>query len=336
MFIRLLYTFVGLICCLAPTVAQDLHHSQFYLNPLHLTPAATGVFEGKWRVSGLYRSQWNTVPVAYETYAAAADWKAAVQRGKSSVSLGLLLQQDQAGDAKFTWAQAGLNLGVAHAIGTSSALSLGFGASAVQRTVDISKLKFKNQWAGDFFNPSLPSREPFGRNSGMAPSLSAGLMWHFQPAEVRHRATVGIGAFHLNRPSVSLGGVEEANLPIRATVFGEGIYQMREMTDLVFFAAAQNMRSSNELLFGAGLRQLLTTGLANETAIRFSLATRLGDAIIPAVQMERNNWVVGISYDWNISRFSDATNGRGGLEIAAVWRLIPVPVPKEVKCCPVF
>lgn len=332
---RFLYTFIGLFCSLTSLLAQDLHHSQFYLNPLHLNPAATGIFEGKWRVSGLYRSQWRTVPVAYETYAAAADWKA-LQRGKSQVSLGLLLQQDQAGDAKFTWGQAGLNLGVAHALGKSSAISLGFGASAVQRTVDVSKLKFKNQWAGDFFDPSLPSKEPFARQSGIAPSLSAGLMWHYQPTELRHLATVGVGAFHLNRPSVSLGGVEVANMPIRATIFAEGIYQMREMADLVFFASAQNMSSATELIFGAGLRQILTTGLANETALRLSLATRLGDAIIPALQLERNNWVVGISYDWNTSKFSEATNFRGGIEIAAVWRVISVPVPKEVKCCPVF
>ncbi|MFN0033462.1 MAG: PorP/SprF family type IX secretion system membrane protein [Saprospiraceae bacterium] len=329
------FALAGLLSFAAPSVAQDLHFSQFYLNPTHLNPAATGIFQGKWRVAGLYRSQWRTVPVAYETYSAAADWKA-IQRGKSLVSFGILLQKDQAGDAGLSWAQGGLNLSAAHALGKASAVSVGFGVGAAQRTVDIRHLKFKNQWASDFFDPSLPSKEPFGRSSGISPTLSAGLLWHYQPTETRNRATLGIGAFHLNRPVVSLGGIEEAKIPVRATFFAEGIYQMGERADVVAFAAAQSMSSAKEIVIGGGLRRILTTGLANESSVRATLAARWGDALIPAVQLERNNWLVGISYDWNTSKFNEATQARGGIEIAVVWRVVPVPVTKVVKCCPVF
>lgn len=330
-----LLTLLGLFFCFAPTAAQDLHFSQFYLNPLHLTPAATGVFQGKWRVSGLYRSQWRTVPVAYQTYSTSADWKA-IQRGKSLVSFGILLQKDKAGDANLSWAQGGLNLSAAHAIGKESAVSVGFGMTAAQRTVDISHLKFKNQWASDSFDPSLPSKEPFGQSSGLSATLSAGFLWLYQASESRNRATVGIGGFHLNRPVVSLGGIDKAKIPIRATFFAEGSYQIREQADVVAFAAAQSMKGAKEIVIGGGLRRILTTGLANESSVRATLAARLGDALIPAVQLERNNWLIGISYDWNTSKFSEATDGRGGIEIAVVWRVVPVPVTKVVKCCPVF
>jgi type IX secretion system PorP/SprF family membrane protein len=331
----LLIALLGLFFCIVPCSAQDLHNSQFYLNPLHLSPASTGAFQGEWRVAGIYRSQWRSVPVAYETYSLSADWKA-IERGKSQISFGLLLQNDRAGDAGLSWTQGGLNISAAHAVGKSSTLAAGFGITAAQRTVDISRLKFKNQWAGDFFDPSLPSKEPFGSSSGISPTLSTGLSWYYQPEASRNRATLGIGAFHLNRPVVSLGGIDETKLPLRAAIFGEGIYQIRETADLVAFAAAQRMKNAQEILFGAGVRQILTTGLANVTSVRATLATRLGDAIIPAVQLERNNWLVGISYDWNISKFDEATGGRGGIEIAVVWRVVPVPVTKVVKCCPVF
>jgi type IX secretion system PorP/SprF family membrane protein len=330
-----LATIYVLLSCAAPVAAQDLHYSQFYLNPSHLTPAATGVFEGKWRVAGLYRSQWRTVPVGYETYSISADCKA-FQREKSLISLGVLLQNDQAGDGNLSWTQGGLTVAAAHSIGPSSSVSLGFGIAAIQRTVDISHLKFKNQWANDFFDPNLASKEPFARSSGMAPTLSAGFLWQYQPVESRNRATLGIGAFHLNRPVVSLGGADKAKLPIRIPVFAEGVFQLQENVDLVAFAAAQSMQSAKEFMVGGGLRQILTTGLANMTSVRATLATRFGDAIIPAVQLERNNWLVGISYDWNISKFNEATNGRGGIEIGVIWRLVPVPVPKAVQCCPVF
>ncbi len=330
-----LQTFIGLFLCVAPLAAQDLHNSQFYLNPTHLSPAATGVFQGKYRVAGLYRSQWRTVPVSYETYSLSADWKA-IQRGKSLVSFGILLQKDKAGDANLSWSQGGLNIGAAHALGESSAISAGFGVAAVQRTLDISHLKFKNQWASDFFDPTLPSKEPFGPSSGLSLSLSAGLLWHYQSLGSRSRASLGCGAFHLNNPVVSLGGIEEAKIPVRATFFADVLYQIRDQADIVAFAAVQSMKSAKEIVVGAGMRQILTTGLANETSVRATLATRFGDALIPAVQLERNNWLVGISYDWNTSKFSEATHGRGGIEIAVVWRVVPVPISKIVKCCPVF
>ena len=330
-----LLVLLGLFLCFAPLFAQDLHNSQFYLNPSHLSPASTGVFQGKVRVAGVYRSQWRSVPVAYRTYSLAADWKA-IEREKSQISVGILLQNDQAGDAQFSWGQGGLNLSAAHTLGKSSAISIGFGVTAIQRTVDLSQLKFKNQWAADFFDPNLPSKEPFGASSGISPTFSAGLLWHYQPSTSRNRATLGIGAFHLNKPVVSLGGIENARLPVRLPAFAEGIYQIRENADIVAFAAAQTLKTAKEIVIGGGIRQILTTGLANETSVRATLATRLGDAIIPAVQLERNNWLVGISYDWNISKFDEASDGRGGIEIAVVYRVVPVPVTKVVKCCPVF
>lgn len=330
-----LLALLGLFLCIAPGFAQDLHNSQFYLNPLHMSPAATGVFEGDWRVAGVYRSQWRTVPVDYRTYALSADWKA-LQRGKSLLSVGLLLQNDHAGDANLSWTQGGLSFSAAHMLGKSSAVSAGFGIAAAQRRVDISQLKFKNQWAIDYFDPNLPSKETFGRSSGLSPTLSAGLNWHFKPAGSRSRANLSLGAFHLNRPVVSLGEGDQKKLPIRAAFSSEGIYQFRELTDLVGFAAAQSMQSAREIVLGGGVRQILSEGLNNSSAIRFSLATRLGDAIIPAIQFERNNWLVGISYDWNTGAFNEATQGRGGIEIAAVWRSLSVPVVKTVKCCPVF
>lgn len=330
-----LLTLLGLFLRIASGAAQDLHNSQFYLNPLHMTPAATGVFEGDWRVAGTYRSQWRTVPVDYRTYALSADWKA-IQRGKSLISIGLLMQNDQAGDANLSWTQGGLSISAAHTLGKSSAISAGFGIAAAQRRVDISHLKFKNQWASDYFDPNLPSKENFGRSSGLSPTLSAGINWHYKSTGSRSRADLGLGAFHLNRPVVSLGEGDQKRLPIRAAIYSEGIYQFREMTDLVGFAAAQNMQSAREIVFGGGVRQILSEGLNNSSSLRFSLGTRLGDAIIPAIQFERNTWLVGISYDWNTSAFSEATQGRGGIEIAAVWRSLSVPVVKTVKCCPVF
>ena len=105
---------------------QDLHFSQFYLHPITLNPATTGVFEGDLRFSGLYRSQWASVPVSYQSFAAAADWKA-VRRNTNLLSVGFAMQHDRAGDAGLTWTQAGVTAAVTQALGENQAIGVGFG-----------------------------------------------------------------------------------------------------------------------------------------------------------------------------------------------------------------
>lgn len=331
----ILYLLGSYLLLLVPASAQDLHFSQFYLHPQHLSPAAAGAFSGNLRVSGIYRSQWRSVPVNYQTYGVAADWKA-LKRGKSLLAIGLLAQQDQAGDGQLSWTQGGLNLSAGHTLGSNSKLSVGFGANALQRTVDISYLSFKNQWNGDNYDPNLPSKEPFGRSSGLAATLSAGVHFSLQSPNSRTGLNFGIGGSHLNRPELSFGGIGPARLPMRWSVWAEGMYEWQPDTDVWAYGSFQTMNQAKEILLGGGVRQFLTKGLANVTAIRASIGWRSGDAIIPALQLERNNWLAGLSYDINISDFEQATRKQGGVEIALVYRLIPVEVSKVVKCCPVF
>lgn len=316
--------------------AQDLHFSQYYHNPMHLNPASTGLFRGDMRAAALYRSQWSTVPVSYQTFAGAFDWKA-IRRKGNLVSAGLLLQHDRAGDAALRWTQIGFSGSVAHAIGARQALSAGFGIAFAQRSFDISGLKFKNQWGGDYFDPALPTKETFGNRSGLFPSFSAGLNWLYEPADVRTRILAGIGAFHLNRPLSGFSDDTDLRLPVRIATHINVAIQMNEWLDLVAIGAWQQMAAAREIVAGAGVRRIIA-GPATETAtaVQFTLSTRLGDALIPAVQVERGSWTLGFSYDWNTSEFATATNNYGGLEIALVYRTLPVPPPKYFKACPIF
>ncbi|MBL7829026.1 MAG: PorP/SprF family type IX secretion system membrane protein [Saprospiraceae bacterium] len=314
--------------------AQDLHYSQYYLNPMSLSPAATGMFHGDLRVACLYRSQWPSVPVGYETFSGAVDWKA-LERGRNRLAVGLMLQNDQAGDAGLSWVQLGGSIGVAHALSAEQTLGLGFGVSLVQRHFDLQALTFKNQWGGDSFNAALPTKETFYDASNFAPSFSTGLNWRYQSVEKRTQVNAGGGIAHLNRTVVNLGDFAYL-LPRRISFYGNAVWQLHYLYDLVLMSEWQSMADAEELLFGAGIRYILSSGLANHTAIQFAVNYRLKDAIIPSIQIERNNWLVGISYDWNVSSFNTATNGRGGMEIAVIWRKIPVPALKTVKSCPPF
>ncbi len=314
---------------------QDLHFSQFYLHPITLNPATTGVFEGDLRFSALYRSQWTSVPVSYQSFAAAADWKA-VRRSTNLLSVGFAVQHDRAGDAGLTWTQAGVTAAVTQALGESQAIGVGFGFGMAQRAFDLNGLTFKNQWTGDVFDRARPSKEDLSNTTGLVPTLSAGLNWHYGPSDSRNRLDIGAGANHLNRPKFSFDKNSPNRLPMRITGNVSGALEVAERFDVVAFGAMQQMAEAREIIFGGGARCILSSVPGSATALQLSLATRLNDAFVPALQLERNAWTVGLSYDINTSPFQVATGRRGGFEIAVVYRTLPVQPVKVVKSCPIF
>lgn len=324
------------VCCLVASAgAQDLHFSQPYMNPLAVNPALTGVFEGPWRAMAAYRDQWSSVPVAYRSITAGADaklWK----KDRQMASGGLLLAHDKAGDLGLRWFQAGISGAYTRALGNSHALSAGAGIALLQRSVDYSDLRVKNQWDGELYNSALPTREFLASATGTSMSLSAGLNWRVQAQGTRSRLDVGFAGSHLNRPELSFEDNAPFELPVRWTAALNGALQVGASTDLVGYGLWQGMQKAGETLAGAGVRQVITTGAGNYTAIQLSVGLRAGDALIPAVQIERNDWIFGFSYDVNTSDFDVATNKRGGVELALMYRMLPVPPVKTFKACPIF
>jgi hypothetical protein len=258
-----------------------------------------------------------------------------LQRKNNTLSVGLLLQHDQAGDAGLEWLQAGIAVGVAHTIWGSHQFGAGFGVEMVQRRVDISRLNFKNQWAGDFFDPGRANGETFNQNSSLKPVLSAGVHWRYAPEDPGKRLELGVGMGNINRPVVSLGDFG-APMDRRITFFANGFWPLNAWQSLVVLNQMQYMGKAKEVVLGAGIRRVLTKGIANEQVLQMTFSYRVNDALIPALQIERNNWTLGLSYDWNISSFSTASRGRGGIEIAVIWRKIPVKSAGISKACPVY
>ena len=311
---------------------QDLHFSQPYLQPGWQSPALSGVFTGDWRAAFTYRSQWPTVPVAYRTLAGSTGHK--LWRNRSGVlSAGLLLAQDQAGDAGLKWSQAGVTSAFTHALSARHAMTLGFSASGVQRRVDLSRLTFKNQWDGDIYNPSLPSKETLEQQSPVQISLAAGLNWHWvKSADERTGIDAGLSWQHLNKPQVHFRDDRPFELPVRHQGYIQGYWQQSGALDYTGFSQITRMGRALDVISGAGMRYWLQEAVAAQ----FTLAARWKDALIPAVQLQWDQWTVGLSYDMNVSKFKIATQRQGGLEVSVIYTATPVKAIKEPKVCPIF
>ena len=78
--------------------AQDIHFTQFTYAPLSVSPAQTGLFEGTYRIGGLYRSQWNSgVKNGYQTPVLYVDLPIAGLRKQDWIGLGVNFARDAAG-----------------------------------------------------------------------------------------------------------------------------------------------------------------------------------------------------------------------------------------------
>ena len=53
---------------------QDPHFSQFFASPLTINPSFTGKFDGDIRMTAIHRNQWPSIPKAYITTGASADF----------------------------------------------------------------------------------------------------------------------------------------------------------------------------------------------------------------------------------------------------------------------
>ena len=125
--------------------AQDIHFSQFYLSPLNLNPAMTGVMNCNVRLVANYRNQWSSVlkANAFNTYSVSYDQRIAVGR-YDFFGIGGSFVGDSAGESDFSTIQGKLSLSYAKKMGGYRAKShyLSFGADVgiTQTSVDFQNL----------------------------------------------------------------------------------------------------------------------------------------------------------------------------------------------------
>ena len=317
--------------------AQDLHFSQYYHSPLNTSPALTGIFSGDIRMGANGRQQWQNVPVPYLTFSGYYDRKIYLPRlNNGLLGGGILFNYDRAGDGNLSWAQIGLAAAYTQQLAESHFLTGGVMLQLGQRAFDQTKLYIDDQYNGVLFDPTQSTAESFPTTSVAYTDLSAGLNWLAISRENRSQAVAGLAFYHLTQPAVGFFEDKSATLPMRSMVYANGVIQVAEKIDLAVHGAWQLISPQRELLAGAGVRYHLKTGPLQTVALQAGLSMRLGDALIPHIELYYNDWLVGLSYDINTSPFQVATARRGGPEIAVRYIITKVKPPDTFKTCPVF
>jgi len=299
--------------------AQDIHFSDFYASPLNLNPALTGMFKGTVRISAIYRDQYRSVAVPYQTFSLGIDaGKDNMFKLKNTVGYGVLLTADQAGDAEYqnVFLSIPLSLQV-HSNQGKNTFSAGLSVGGQVSSINYEKLRFMDQYNGSFFDPDLPSGENFSRSSLFMPSIAAGVAMNVSYNRF-NRIIGGLSIYNLLPPKNSWLN-DNVRLQNRYGIFvmsptltGNHSYVTPSMK-YTYQGKQQEIQAGGQMYF--------LTGNSAFYSYYFGLWLRAldWDALILNAGINYLDFNLGFSYDINLSKLYPASNGRGAWEISLTY-----------------
>ena len=323
--------------------AQDLHFSQFTQAPMFINPAQAGTTS--W-IRGLliFKNQWSSIPVPYNTIGASFDqkikkrwkqvspktrtllFKAVTERG---LGWGVSIYNDRAGDGNMGTLMANFALAYQLQVSPRGMLSAGLQAGLVQRSIKYGNLTWENQYSATStggFDPGLNPVENFSSNHLIYPDVACGLFYANRKNERYMRGNdqrdlvFGVSLAHLNKPKYSFLRTDE-RLNMRGIIHGNGMLGIKNTNfSLVPGMMLAFQGPNREMLVGTLVRYMLRedskyTGYVKGAAFSLGGYYRRKDAAVIAGAIEFAAYSIGLSYDLNYSKLQTATYGRGGFEI---------------------
>jgi len=306
------------------STAQDIHFSQFFETPLLRNPGLAGIFSGDMRLQAVYRTQWQSVTVPYQTTSFNGEFKLPVGNGDDFLTLGGEILYDKAGTVALTTTHVlpVINYHKSLSDERNMYLSLGFMGGLVQRSVDRSKITTNSQYDGNAYNGGLPDGETFTKNSYSYFDGSAGVSFNSQVGTSDdNNLFFGVAYHHFNKPSdISFYGNAADELTPKWVYSGGLRTSLAPDSYITFQGDYSTQGPYSELVGGAMLTKKLDDIQDPKYLINAGLYLRWKDAFIPVAKLEAKPLAISVSYDINISQLTSASSGRGGFEMALSYQ----------------
>lgn len=324
-------------------IGQDIHFSQITETPMHINPANTGLFDGLFRATLNYRSQWASMGHPYTTAAAAFDMPLLYAKDRAYMGIGAFIYRDQAGDSKFGTFQGLLSISGIVPLDDHNKLSVGIQGGFAQRSATIADLQWENQYVNGAYDPLALPNEGNMLTSFPYVDFSGGAVYQYRSATGNligkdvTEFTFGASAFHLNKPEEKFhqgGGVRTS---MRFVFHGNGRFDFPgskwSLRPSTYFMMQGN---ATEFLIGSMVRYRIKNGTKitnffSESGLGFGVHYRLKDAIIPQVYYDLGDIFIGVSYDVNISKYTAASKYNGGFEVTLRYANLNAALYKNKK-----
>ena len=299
--------------------SQDPTFSQFYANPLYLSPSFAGATD-EYRIGLNYRNQWPAIPGVFHTYSVSFD-KALVNFNSG---IGVLATYDVAGSGDLSTTNIGLLYSYDIKINREWNVRPGVNFKFYYLGLDIYKLIWNSQITGSGITPSI-SPPPFDNVADVDFATSV-LVYN-------DRIWAGFTLDHLLIPKTSFYG-DESNVPIKFNLYGglQIIKKTRLRTKLkeVLSIAGNFQKQAKFYQTDVGLyyyRDPLIFGLWYRGIPL--VTSQAGDAIIGLVGIKTKQLHIGYSYDFTISNLISAS--AGAHEVSLVYEFTSISIGSQRK-----
>lgn len=329
---KLLCAILILLVAVGSRAQVDPHFSQFYANPLWLNPGMAGMMDGKVRVTGIYRTQWSEVMTPFNTVGLSMDMNT-----EKNLNIGASFLSQSAGDAgyKYTTAYATLAYsGVKFGTDNNQRITIGIQAGVLGRRFDPSKFQFGDQWNPiTGYDPGTVSADVIARTSASVLDVGAGISYFDATPDKQVNFYGGVAAFHLTRPEDPFfNSSAKQFLPVRYSFHAGARISLSDVASITPNLLYMRQGNASEKMIG-----LFGQLSANEfTDVLFGANYRFEDAVSPYVGIAFHNFVLGASYDVNISDLGKAVTGTNSIEISFTYIGRNNGKPLRYLSCPRF
>jgi type IX secretion system PorP/SprF family membrane protein len=268
--------------------------------------------DGDYRVTAIYRRQWDNVSGPYVTPGVSADFST-----NKNVSLGLNIMNQQAGSGGYNYLTAYASMaytGVRFGADGNHRISMGMSLGLISRRFDPSKIQTSSMWdPQNGLDPNLGNDEVLNKTSGSNFDAGAGIMYYDATPDKKVNLFLGLSAFHLTQPEdpfITEG--EHQKMPVRYTAHGGAQLNVSEALSITPNLLYMRQGEATEKMIGA-----YTQFRVNEDA-DFLLGAnyRFKDALVPYAGVYYKNFVLGVSYDVGTSDLSKVTGKANSFELS--------------------
>ncbi|HCF63006.1 MAG TPA: hypothetical protein DEU93_01555 [Chitinophagaceae bacterium] len=325
------------ICLFSLTLAMqnvkaqvDPHFTQYYVYPSWLNPALTGVFDGDWRASAIYRTQWGNITSPFSTPGVSVDFQT-----NKNANFGISALNQTAGDGGYNYTTAygnaaftGLRFGVNETHRVVIGMQFGF----IQRRFNPNKLSFGDQWNPiTGYNPSNPTGDIIANNTTSSFDMGAGVLYFDGTPGKKANIYGGFAMSHITKPKDQFSNIDGAVIPIRYTAHAGMRIAVNPNFSITPNLLYLRQGTAEEKMLGAYAQ----FKAAANTDLMLGANYRFEDAISPYAGFVHKNFMVGVSYDINASDLGKYVNGSNSFEVSVSFiGKTKVKTPEAEFICP--
>ena len=325
---RLFIIYINLFITIALSTGQDVQFTQFYANKLYLAPSFAGAVQQD-RIALSYRNQWPQLPGAFVSYSFSYDH----YFSNFNSGVGFLFLRDLAGSGELSTTNFGVQYSYDIKVNNWLHVRPGIHFLYMQTGLNFDNLLWNDQLSPSGINPTTIEQKPLDNRGAV--DFSASTLFYTD------KYWLGTTVDHMLKPKNSLYD-SETTVPLKLSIFGGAqifrkgrlLNPIDESLSIAFLFRNQDLYSQMDL--GVyWFKEPLILGIWYR-GIPLIFDEKVGDAIAFLAGYKIDNFSIGYSYDFTISKLMSSTGGAHEISVIYEFKTTRDRRKKHMVPCPEF